>query len=65
MPSRSPFTPEQEKWIVPTFAQLQSLTKVKRKFRIVFKILPKYIPNERQFKNVIERFEKTGTCPPE
>ena len=61
MPPSSPFTPEQETWIVTTFPQLNSLTAVKRKFRIVFKLIPKQVPCEKSFKRVVDRFSLTGS----
>ena len=63
MPPSSPFTPEQETWIVTTFPQLNSLTAVKRKFRIVFKVIPKQVSREKSFKSkrVVDRFSLTGS----
>ena len=61
MPPSSPLTPEQEKWIVTTFPQVNSLAAVKKKYRIVFKVIPKQVPCEKSFKRVVDRFSLTGS----
>ena len=47
MPPSSPLTPEEEKWIVTTFPLLNSLATVNKKFRIVFKVIPKQVLQEK------------------
>ena len=61
MPPSRTLTPEQTNWIVTTFSQLNSLAAVKRKFRIVFKVIPKQVPCEKSFKRVVHRFSLTGS----
>ena len=48
LPSR-PLTHEQEKWIVTIFPQvnINSLAAVKKKYRIVFKVIPKQVLQEK------------------
>ena len=62
MPSReSPFTDEQEKWIIMKYSKLQSATLVRRKFRLQFKINPTDVPRDSAFTRVFSIFNETGS----
>ena len=56
----SPFTPEQETWIVLKFGELKSATRVRRLFRKEFQVVPQHIPNLKAFSRVVNRFKETG-----
>ena len=60
MPRASPFTTEQETWIVVQYGQLNSIIKVKRKFRNHYKLSPHNIPDQKQFARVVDRFLERG-----
>ena len=59
-PCPSPFTPEQETWIVLKYGELQSLISVRRLFRKEFKVTPQHIPTLMAFSRVVTRFKETG-----
>ena len=62
MPGKaSPFSSEQRIWIVTKFAELKSATLVRQAFRREFAIhIKHHIPNDKQFKRVIEKFNGCG-----
>ena len=62
MPGKaSPFSAEQRIWIVTKFAELKSATLVRRAFRKEFAIQNNHhIPNDKQFKRVVEKFNGCG-----
>ena len=58
--ANSPFTIEEETWIVMKFAKEESISVVRRQFRTYFKVNPHKIPHKKQFSRVVERFQNTG-----
>ena len=61
MARESPFTKEQEAWIIIQFGKLERPVKVRRKFRIEYKIDKKKIPSQKQFTRVHNRFLAAGS----
>ena len=62
MPGKpSPFSSEQQIWIVTKYAELESVISVRRAFRKEFKVSsPLLVPHPCQFKRVIEKFNSCG-----
>ena len=63
-PNPPPFSRNQEIWIVEQFARLESLSIVRKKFRVEFKMSPFLVPNNKAFLRVINRFKMTGSVVP-
>ena len=61
MPRATPFTTDQETWIIIQYGQLQNVTKVKRNVKIHFNLSPHKVPDRRQFSRIVERFLATGS----
>lgn len=55
----SPFTKEQETWIVLEFGAIRNCLTVKRKFRSKFKVDPRNVPSIVAFERLVERFFST------
>jgi hypothetical protein len=59
-----PFSRDQEIWIVEQFAKLESLSMVRKRFRVEFKMSPFLVPKDYAFLRVIKRFKMTGSVVP-
>ena len=53
--ANSPFSVEQETWIVSKFFKLENITQVRRQFGTFIKITPKKLLHKMQFKRVVDR----------
>ena len=58
--SDSPFTKEQEIWIILEWGATKNITTVKRNFRTHFKVQFKKVPSYNAFKRLVKRFEAKG-----
>ena len=52
----SPFTKDQESWIILDYGATRSCTQVRRNFRKEYKVEPAYIPSVMAFHRVVQRF---------
>ena len=55
----SPFTPAQMKWIILQYGKVENITKVRRAFRLHFKLCPFHVPKSYAFYRLVKRFEDT------
>ena len=62
--SNSPFTEEQEIWIILEFGALRNVLQVQRNFRIHFKVHSRLVPNVKAFKRLVDRFINEGDTKP-
>ena len=63
--SNSPFTTEEETWIILEFGALKNILLVRRAFRIKFKKNPKEVPLIMAFRRLVERFQQEGEVKPQ
>ena len=65
MPSpSSPFTREQERWIIFRYGACQSVRTIRREFRRKFNVSPFSIPRETAFYRVLKRFNTSNSTVP-
>ena len=55
----SPFTPEQETWIILEFGALRNCLTVRRRFRLHYGLSPRKVPSIEAFKRLVKRFITT------
>ena len=67
----SPFTEEEQKWVILEFGAVRSIIQVRRNFRKAFKMAPKNVPSLDAFLRQVNRFLDRGevnhvkpTCQP-
>lgn len=61
----SPFSNEQASWVVLKFGELKSVLEVRRAFRReFFPNEPRYVPQLKTFRRLIQRFQGTGATRP-
>ena len=60
----SPFSRDQEVWIVEQYAKLGRFCDVRRSYRLEYKLDPKTVPKDYAFLRVIQRFKDTGSLVP-
>ena len=58
--SDSPFTKEQEIWIILEWGATKNITTLKRNFRTHFEVQLKKVPSYNAFKRLVKRFEAKG-----
>ena len=56
----SPFTKEEEKWVILEFGAVRNITMVKRSFRRHFKKYSQNVPSFNAFKRLVGCFEDRG-----
>ena len=57
------FTPQQERWITLTFGAIRNIETVRRLFRKRFTLSPRYDPDYKSFKGLLERFKRVPLMP--
>ena len=60
--SNSPFSKEQEIWMILDLGVIHNITTVRRNFRTKFNVPPKQVPTYMAFKRLVGRFETRGNC---
>ena len=61
----SPFSHDQASWVILKFGELNSLSDVRRAFRLkFFPKNPRYVPDLKAFKRLVQRFETSGATRP-
>ena len=62
--NRSPFTPQQEGWIILKFGATGKIQTVRRLYRKHYNLSPRSIPSFNSFKRVIQRFQNVHSDTP-
>ena len=61
----SPFSHDQASWVILKFGELNNLSDVRRAFRLkFFPKNPRYVPDLKAFKRLVQRFETSGATRP-
>ena len=64
MPLPSPFSWEQQRWIIFRYGACQSVKTIRREFRQKFDVPPFDVPGELAFYRIIQRFNTTNSTVP-
>ncbi len=61
MPLPSPFSMEQQRWIIFRYGACQSVKAIRREFRQKFDVYPHNVPGEYSFYRIIKRFNTSNS----